>query len=341
MSNFHSRVGTDVPESTQPAGDEAAAPSSAAPGETPARFQPGGHGRKRWASNGTTFWAVSSTWDEIPPDVYRCSFSPNVGPTLDAQYIDTDDLLTLPDAATNEILAEFDTFWAREAEFAKRDFVFKRGFLLWGPPGGGKTSTINLLVDRLVEDREGIVIYIDRPDTAAECLQMLRSVEPKRPLICIMEDFDTLVQRYGESQFLALLDGEAQVGNLVMLATTNYPERLDRRFVDRPSRFDTIKEIGMPSAEARRVYLHVKESSLHGAELDRWVELSDGFSIAHLKELIIGVKCLGQPLGDVVSRLREMMEEPPKSGNGADRTHAGFVGARAVRWSAADVARAT
>jgi SpoVK/Ycf46/Vps4 family AAA+-type ATPase len=114
---------------------------------------------------------------------------------------------------------------------------------------------------------------------------------------------DALIERHGENEFLALLDGEAQVDNIVFLSSTNYPERLDRRFVDRPSRFDTIKYIGMPSAGARHLFLNAKEPSLTPEELDLWVERTEGFSIAHLKELIIAVRCFRQPFAEALDGL--------------------------------------
>ena len=39
-----------------------------------------------------------------------------------------------------------------------------------------------------------------------------------------------------------------------------------------------------------------------------WVSATDGFSIAHLKEVIVSVECLGNTLSGAVARLREMME---------------------------------
>ena len=117
---------------------------------------------------------------------------------------------------------------------------------------------------------------------------------------------DALVYEYGESGYLAMLDGESQVSNVVFIATTNYPEKLDKRFVDRPSRFDTIQLIPMPGEAARRVYLQIKEITLVDEELEHWVDISKGFSIAHLKEMIISNRCYGRPIEKVVKRLRKM-----------------------------------
>lgn len=93
--------------------------------------------------------------------------------------------------------------------------------------------------------------------------------------------------------------------------TTNYPSRLDKRLVNRPSRFDKVIKVGMPNDGTRRLYLQAKEKSLNGEELDRWVKLSKDFSLAHLKEMIVAVKCLNQPLDEVVERLKQM-RTPPK-----------------------------
>ena len=128
----------------------------------------------------------------------------------------------------------------------------------------------------------------------------------------------------GESQFLALLDGETQIDRVCYIATCNYPERLDKRFVDRPSRFDTVEYVGMPTAAARRAYLLAKEPSLLGEELDQWVGRTDGFSIAHLRELIVLVRCFDRPLDAAVARLEKMRVTPPDSERSPDRMPTGF-----------------
>lgn len=283
-------------------------------------------GARRWAANRDVFWGASETYDALPAGLYRCQITEHTGPVLIKQNVETDHLLELPDDASASIVAEFGKFWELGAEFRARGFLHKRGFLLWGPPGSGKTSCVHILIKRLIKEHDGIVLFLDRPEVAAMCLRMVRLIEPKRPIVAIMEDIDALVSNYGEHEYLALLDGEAQVDNIVFLASTNYPERLDRRFVDRPSRFDTIRYIGMPSAAARRVYLATKEPSLAGAELEEWVRRSEGFSVAHLKEMIIAVRCFVQPLEDVVGRLELMHDRKPTSEDTPERKQAGFLG---------------
>ncbi len=105
--------------------------------------------------------------------------------------------------------------------------------------------------------------------------------------------------------------------------TTNYPERLDKRFVDRPSRFDTVRFIGMPTAAARRTYLKAKEPTLTDSNLDLWVDNTEGFSIAHLRELVILVQCFERPLEEAIERL-ESMRIKPSSEDSPDKVPFGF-----------------
>ena len=267
---------------------------------------------KAWAGDGTNFKGVSQTYSELPSGMYRPSAT-DMGIIFVKQLVSVDSLLELPDTAAQEIIEEFQKFWTLDGEFKSRGFLKKRGFLLFGPPGSGKTSCIQILVKKLIEDHNGLVIVLQHPGIMTAALQSFRTIESKRPIIVLIEDIDAIVEKYGENELLALLDGEAQVENLVFLATTNYPERLDKRFSDRPSRFDTIKKIGMPNDASRKMYLQLKEPSLKGQELDDWVEKSDGFSIAHLKEMIIAVRCFGQDLDTVVARLKKMHERRPSS----------------------------
>ena len=195
--------------------------------------------------------------------------------------------------------------------------------MLWGPAGSGKTTSLMLMSNDIVENN-GIVVQIDNPHMAAMGLELIRKIDPDRPIVALMEDIDALIERNGENAYLSLLDGETQINGVVYIATTNYPERLDKRFVDRPSRFDTIRYIGMPTTPARRLYLSTKEPSLSSEELETWVKKSEGFSIAHLRELVILVQCFGRTLNDAIERLESMRVKPPKSDDSPDKTPFGF-----------------
>jgi SpoVK/Ycf46/Vps4 family AAA+-type ATPase len=106
------------------------------------------------------------------------------------------------------------------------------------------------------------------------------------------------------------------------VATTNYPERLGERLINRPSRFDRIFKIGMPGEQARRMYIvsllergkKVGILDQKSIQVDRWIEDTEGLSFAHLRELYIGVVLLGDPYEEVIEMLKEMGQ--PLESNG-------------------------
>lgn len=265
---------------------------------------------RNWSANGDMFWVSQRNYDSIPAGSYRCNMIEGVGPVLMRMEVSSDELMEIPDSICEAVLNEIETFWGLKAQFAARGFLHKRGVMLYGPPGTGKTATVRQLADMIVRDYGGIAAFVNNPAIASECFKMIRRIEPDRPIIALLEDLDSLVDDFGMMQFLSLLDGEAQVGNIVFVATTNLPEALDNRFMDRPSRFDAVMYVGPPSAAARRYYLLAKEPSLREDGIEEWVRRSEGLSIAHLRELIILCRCYGKPLAVAIERLEKLKQKP-------------------------------
>jgi hypothetical protein len=99
-----------------------------------------------------------------------------------------------------------------------------------------------------------------------------------------------------------------------------------------PSRFNTTRYVGMPSLAARRMYLQTKEPSLSGEELAHWAHHTEGFSLAHLRELIIAVRCFGQSFEAALERIESIREAKPSSQNSPQKSRTGFLnGATAAR----------
>ncbi len=280
---------------------------------------------KMWSVSGQAYFPSDYTVKGLPPGYYVVEHC-NRGYYFYKTPMNLDDLIVLPDSASERILEHIEYFWTREAEFRKLGFLWKRGIMLYGPAGGGKTSTLQLLSKRIIE-KGGLSVYLKNPYNTSRGLEILRRIEPNRPIIVLLEDIDALIKECGESDILAILDGELQIDNVVFIATTNYPEDLDKRLINRPSRFDIVEKIGMPTAEARRVYLETKNPRLkeNQHELNRWVEESRGFSVAHLKEMILAVEALGEDIDKVISRLKKMMTERPHSDDDETRS-IGFLG---------------
>lgn len=300
-TDFFERVGTDVRSAGR-------MPSEEYPSLP---YKLNAQGCRAWAESDGMFWGTASSHQALPSAVYRMAVHDSLGPVFLKQKNDTDALCILPDSESAKVIEELKRFKGLREQFRAHGFLYKRGILMWGPPGSGKTCTLQLILNTLMAENESVGVLIDRPNIASQCLQSLRRIEPDRQLVAILEDLDALCDRYGESEYLALLDGEAQVDNVIWIGTTNYPERLDLRFVDRPSRFDTIRYIGMPTAEARRMYFNVKAPEVKNVE--EYVASSEGYSIAHLRELVILTQCFELSLKDACARLNKTRKERPSS----------------------------
>ncbi len=94
------------------------------------------------------------------------------------------------------------------------------------------------------------------------------------------------------------------------------------RLINRPSRFDRVVKIGMPSLEARIAYLKSRNLEIEEKDLIHWAESTKDLSIAHLKEIIVGVMCFGNKFESELKRVKEM-GKTPKSSDG--RAGLGFV----------------
>lgn len=283
---------------------------------------------KMWAVyGGDSYSPCEKAVDVLPVGQYTIGSSQEIGIYFSKKDVNLDDLLVLPDSASESIITSIKQFWTREEKFRRLGFLWKRGILLWGPPGSGKTSTLQLISSMIVE-QGGISVYVTDPSLAAVGLEKLRRIEPKRPIVVMLEDIDAITERYGEAGLLALLDGELQIDNVAFIATTNYPERLDRRFINRPSRFDIVKKIGMPSSEARSIFLRTKNPRLasdeNRMELEQWVTLTKEFSIAHLKELVVSVEVFDVTVEEAVQRLRAMIDIPITSSDRDGKVPVGF-----------------
>lgn len=269
-----------------------------------------------WAKQGVSYFPCDEAVDRLAPGQYEILNSQSSGIYFKMANGKFDELIELPDSASEAVIAEIEKFWTKEQHFRNFGFLWKRGILLWGPPGSGKTCTLQQVSNNIIK-AGGIAVYASHPGVTAAGLGIMRRIEPDRPVVVMMEDLDALVHQYGEQDILALLDGELQIDNVVFIATTNYPERLDKRIVNRPSRFDLVRLIDMPNEEARRVYLTAKnprfQSDDNAEELEKWVKGTDRYSIAHLRELIVSVEVFEVELEFALKRLGQMLDTVPKS----------------------------
>ena len=233
----------------------------------------------------------------------------------------TDELLNFPDSASLRVLQHIKDFWTREAVFKKYGMPFKRGILMYGAPGAGKTSCMQLIARDVVE-RGGVVItFPNSTDLFLSAYRALRDIQPETPVVVLMEDFESTLKRVNESRLLNLLDGVEKLHKVVFLASTNYIEQLEPRIRNRPSRFDVRVRVDLPSATARRMYLTSLLRDGDVLDVEQYVKDTEKKSLAHVKELFIATHVMGLPYGPTVKRLTEMEDDTVSSKDDEDQSN--------------------
>ncbi|MFW6219989.1 MAG: AAA family ATPase, partial [bacterium] len=272
------------------------------------------------------------TTKKLIPGKYHLSFDSKSGRYLFIKAeMNLDELFVLPEPSFNSILDDIKFFWKNPQKFNEYKYTHKRGILLYGEPGGGKSSLCLLLSNVIIKEEKGIVIYVDNPDDLDLYMgameSTLRIIEPNTPVLCVIEDLDGLVaDKRIESKLLNLLDGNNQLNNVVYVGCTNYPEDLKDRVLNRPSRFDKRYYIGLPNDEVREFYLRkkIKSSDLKNIDISQVVKQTDGLTIAHLGEFIKSVYIFGKDPDGVVEELKGMGDFISSSRYKSNKPKTGF-----------------
>lgn len=245
----------------------------------------------------------------LPSNVYSIGTNMNGDILYCAINVTTDSLIRFPNSKNDEIINTIEKFWESKEQYEMFGQVYKRGLLLHGEPGCGKTGMLNLLFEQLLR-KGGLVFVVGDPYLTIKAVERLRMVEPNRNLILLYEDIDSLFERYGESHLLSMLDGELQFPGVLHLATTNYLWKIPARLKNRPSRFDEVIEIFPPNTDERSLFIrHLMQPVEDKSKVLEMIRDTENFSLAHIKELIISVYLLEQDYYETLKRLKKMMEE--------------------------------
>ncbi|BFZ62645.1 Complex III assembly protein translocase and chaperone [Saitoella coloradoensis] len=215
------------------------------------------------------------------------------------------DSVVLDQGIKEDIVADVKDFLASGKWYYERGIPYRRGYLLHGPPGSGKTSFIQALAGEL--EYNIAILNLSERGLTDDKLNHLLSNLPERSIM-LLEDIDaafsgrqqTEESGYGRSNvtfsgLLNALDGVASAEERIIFMTTNHVEKLDPALI-RPGRVDMKQLIDNATPhQLREMFLRFYEGK--EAEADEFVrqiqETGKPVSTAQLQGVFVHNK--GEP----------------------------------------------
>jgi cell division protease FtsH len=217
--------------------------------------------------------------------------------TLVARFVERPGLgrsdVILPPGVLERIERITVRFSERAASLRAGGRHLRRGVLLHGPPGTGKTHTVRYLMSCLT-DRTVFVLSGQGLGGIAKTVSLARALQPA---LVVLEDVDLVAEERTRPhagtnpvlfELLNQMDGVEQDADIVFLLTTNRPDLLEPALASRPGRVDLAVEVPLPAAPERRRLLELYAGGLQvdGVDWEPIVERTDGSSAAFLRELL-------------------------------------------------------
>ncbi|MCL6089759.1 MAG: CDC48 family AAA ATPase [Candidatus Thermoplasmatota archaeon] len=206
------------------------------------------------------------------------------------------------DSVKNELRETVELPLLKPEVFKKLGIRAAKGFLLYGPPGVGKT----LLAKAVANESNANFISVKGPEVLSKWVgesekairEIFKKAKQVAPTIVFLDEIDSIAPRRGQygdagvtermvNQLLTSLDGIEVLQGVVVLAATNRPDIIDSGLL-RAGRFDKMIYIPAPDVASRLKILkvHTKNMPLtKDVKLDEIAQKTEGYVGADLENL--------------------------------------------------------
>jgi len=197
--------------------------------------------------------------------------------------------LFLPDSLKKDIRSSVEGFLSAKKVYENAKVPWKRGLLLYGEAGNGKTTAIRTIISNY--DFKPVTVHTSTQTTDDTITEAFDYAQEQEPGLLYIEDLDTLLgASVSLSHFLNLMDGVHTNSGILVIATANDLSKLKESITDRPSRFDRKWEIPLPDEKMAAKYL--KRWFGNTIRRKEYIDIakesvSNHFSYAYLKELYL------------------------------------------------------
>jgi len=212
----------------------------------------------------------------------------------------TFDDVKLPDEKKEAIRVGALEFFNKKEIYDKNNIPYKRGLILTGLPGTGKTLTGKILLAQ--SDCTFIWVTQSMVHYGEDVEYLYDMAKELAPCILFMEDLDDYLERSSAIGVIKTqMDGLTSVDGICTILCTNYPDRLPKALLDRPSRFDEVVVFSLPDEQLRYEILNKLAQPMNIENKNECLlaiaKKSDELTGAHLKEVLVYALLLSADAG--------------------------------------------
>lgn len=187
---------------------------------------------------------------------------------MDLDSID-ESLLVYPEAVQKDIETNLFTPIDRVDDCIKNGMSVKRGILLGGTYGTGKTLAA-FVAAKHASRAKATFVYVPRGDELAEAIEFAKMYQ-QNGCVVFCEDIDRVVsgeRSVAMDDILNIIDGiDTKSARIITVLTTNHLDKINPAML-RPGRLDSVIEILPPDAKAVELLLRKYGGEAIGADVD-------------------------------------------------------------------------